>query len=105
MTVQTGLTYAHYADLPGLRSSHLSALAQSPLHYRRPKPRKGYSTELRLIHALALEGEDLDLLAADHFEQVVGGHVHGGGPRCGEAGRTSARPRSLPHDPRRVRRS
>ena len=58
MTVHPPLTYAAYADLPGLRSSHLSALAQSPLHYRRPKPRKGFSTELRLIHALALEGEE-----------------------------------------------
>ena len=52
------MPFADYNDLPGLRSSHLRALAESPLHYLRPKPRKGDSVELRLIHCLALEGRE-----------------------------------------------
>lgn len=52
------MSFAAYNDLPGLRSSHLRQLAESPLHYRRPKPRKTDSVELRLIHCLALEGRE-----------------------------------------------
>lgn len=63
------MTFADYNDLRGLRSSHLRALAESPLHYLCPKPRKGDAVELRLIHALALEGEEA---AAQQFVRHEG---------------------------------
>lgn len=54
-----GLTYDQYAALPGLRSSQLKQLRESPAHYRRPPPRKGWSVDLRLIHAMVLEPEEV----------------------------------------------